>query len=72
MKTEEPTYTIAEIALATGISAKTLQSRRRARGIPAGGGGVYVGAGEADGEAAAQETRLRSPESGTPESPAEK
>lgn len=36
MKPEEPTYTMGEIALATGISAKTLSSRRIQRGVPSG------------------------------------
>ena len=42
MKTEEPTYTISEIALATGIAPAVLSARRRNRGIPASdrGGGI--------------------------------
>ena len=34
MKPEEPTYTIGEISLATGIKSSVLSSRRKARGIP--------------------------------------
>ena len=43
MRQEEPTYTIGEIALATGIKTSVLSSRRKANGIPAaasGGGGT--------------------------------
>ena len=42
MKMEEPTYTISEIALATGIKPNVLSSRRRARKIPAANGGGYT------------------------------
>lgn len=58
MRQEEPTYTIGEIALATGIKTSVLSSRRKANGIPAAarGGGVHFGPGEADGEAAQAET----------------
>lgn len=40
--TEEKLYTIKEITLATGISAKTLHNRRRARNIPANRGGYTL------------------------------
>lgn len=36
MRPEEPTYTMSEIAMATGISAKTLSGRRIQRGVPSG------------------------------------
>lgn len=57
MRQEEPTYTIGEIALASGIKPSVLSSRRKANGIPAAArGGVHFGPGEADGEAAQAET----------------
>lgn len=34
MRPEEPTYTMGEIAMATGIRATTLSARRKQRGIP--------------------------------------
>ena len=43
MKPEEPTYTIGEISLATGIKTGILSARRKAKGIPAAarGGGTH-------------------------------
>ncbi len=59
MRPEEPTYTIGEIALATGIKNSVLSARRKKNGIPpAERGGVHIGTGEADGEAAQAETGL--------------
>ena len=40
MRPEEPTYTIGEIALATGIKNSVLSQRRKAKGIPAAPRGV--------------------------------
>ena len=60
MRPKEPTYTIGEIALATGIKNSVLSARRKKNGIPPAerGGGVHIGTGEADGEAAQAETGL--------------
>ena len=60
MRQEEPTYTIGEIALATGIKNSVLSARRKKLGIPPAerGGGVHVGTGKADGEKAASQTGL--------------
>ena len=57
MKPEEPTYTIGEISLATGLKPGLLSARRKNKGIPAAPrGGVYLGPGERDGPAAAAKT----------------
>ena len=44
MRPEEPTYTIGEIALATGIKSNLLSARRKQKGIPAAprGGGYTL------------------------------
>ena len=43
MKPEEPTYTIGEISLATGINTGILSARRKSKGIPAAArGGGYT------------------------------
>ena len=44
MRQEEPTYTIGEIALATGIKSGVLSARRKKKGIPAAprGGGYTL------------------------------
>ena len=45
MRQEEPTYTIGEIALATGLKPSTLQGRRKKHGIPTpehGGGTPWI------------------------------
>ena len=43
MRPEEPTYTIGEIALATGIKNSVLSARRKKNGIPPAkrGGGTH-------------------------------
>ena len=43
MRPEEPTYTIGEIALATGIKNSVLSARRKNNGIPPAdrGGGTH-------------------------------
>lgn len=52
---EERRYTIGEISMATGIKAATLQSRRKRLNILPDRGGVHVGAGEANDQAAISE-----------------
>ena len=44
MRPKEPTYTIGEIALATGIKNSVLSARRKKNGIPPAerGGGGYT------------------------------
>ena len=48
MRQEEPTYTIGEIALDTGIKTSVLSARRKANGIPAAarGGGYTLDQGK--------------------------